>query len=196
MNNNVSDFFNIYGYSDNTGYIPRVYEVKVSKDDNVISINKENELVASIKLQVDGNVLSLIGKNDVPFSSIDLPLSSTITNISYDADKQAIIITVHDSNGNDENIEIPLSNILDDYAKKEDVEKNSQAILDEANIRETADQAFAQKDAEIDEKLGKKVEWTEIPTEENPNRKSIVLENHDKSKPQIYRVRKSRYNIR
>ena len=179
MNNNVSDFFNIYGYSDNTGYIPRVYEVKVSKDDNVISINKENELVASIKLQVDGNVLSLIGKNDVPFSSIDLPLSSTITNISYDADKQAIIITVHDSNGNDENIEIPLSNILDDYAKKEDVEKNSQAILDEANIRETADQAFAQKDAEIDEKLSKKVEWTELPTEENPNRKSIVLENHD-----------------
>lgn len=179
MNNNVSNFFNIYGYSDNIGYIPKIYEVKVSKEDNIISINKEDELIASIKLKVDDNILSLIGKDDKAFSTIELPLSSTITNIAYSSDKQALIITVHSSDGSDNTIEIPIDDILNEYAKKEDVEKNSQAIEDEASIRETADQAFAQKDAEIEKLLGQKVEWTDISTEDSPNRKSIVLENHD-----------------
>lgn len=129
--------------------------------------------------------------------------------------------------------------MLEDYAKKEDVEKNTQAIQTETSERTAADTELAQKDiehdaaisgltqmdeelmqknlahdaaindltlkdAEFNEKLAlkadkeeltnlatkdevlqvsnelsNKVPWTDISTEDNPNRKSIVLANHD-----------------
>lgn len=63
-------------------------------------------------------------------------------------------------------------------------------LAEETNARSLADtnlqndlqaeaEARASKDAELEESLGKKVEWTDVATEENPGRKSIVLANHD-----------------
>lgn len=63
-------------------------------------------------------------------------------------------------------------------------------LAEETNARSLADtnlqndlqaeaEARTNKDAELEESLSKKIEWTDVATEENPGRKSIVLANHD-----------------
>ena len=63
-----------------------------------------------------------------------------------------------------------LANLIDNESKlraEEDI-----AIISRVSALET-------KDSEIETSLSNKVDWTSIATDENPNRKSIVLNNHD-----------------
>ena len=79
---------------------------------------------------------------------------------------------------------------LEDYAKKTDldgkadktelVDMATQTWVKEQNyLTEHQDISALATKVEVDEKLAKKVDWTDISTEENPNRKCIVLNNHD-----------------
>lgn len=69
------------------------------------------------------------------------------------------------------------------YATKEEFDAEavarSEADTDLQNNLNTEAEARITKDAEIEEALEKKVEYTDVATEENPNRKAIVLNNHD-----------------
>ena len=75
------------------------------------------------------------------------------------------------------NIKVTSSNLafasdipsLDTYATKDKVAADLQS---EAEARTS-------KDTELEESLNKKVEWTDVTTEDNPGRKSVVLANHD-----------------
>ena len=177
---------NRYDFIEGQEFIPKTYGVIISPDDNIISVTGDGALLGVVKLDIEKNIISLIGKDGTKFSSAELPLVDVISDAYYDEEQMALIIKVVLSDGNEKEIVVPFNDLLEDYAKKADVEKNTEAIVDinediielsknianEIDNRQTAD-------SEINEKLDKKVEWTDVSTEENPNRKSIVLNNHD-----------------
>ena len=181
-NNNL----NSYDFIEGQEFIPKTYGVIISPDDKIISVTGDGSLLGVVKLDIENNTISLIGKDGTKFSSADLPLVDVISDAYYDEEQTALIIKVVLSDGSEKDIVVPFNDLLEDYAKKADVEKNTEAISDinediielsknlanEIDNRKTADD-------EIKEKLDNKVDWTDISTEENPNRKSIVLENHD-----------------
>ena len=175
---NKLNSFNDYGYSESQSFKPKNYEVSISPNDSVISVTEDGSLLATVKLGIDGQTLSLIGKDGTEFSTVDLPSASVIESAEYDEERQVLILTVKLSDGSSKTIEVSFVDMLDDYAKKADVEKNAQAIADEAAARSEADAKFAEKDAEIDAALSKKVELTEFEYE-GASRKAIVLGNHD-----------------
>ena len=178
MATNNFNGFNSYGYVENNKFQAQSYEVSISKDDHIISVTENGSLLASIKLGLDNQTLSLIGKDGIEFNSVTLPTTSTIESARYDSEKEAIIITVVASDGTTQDIEISFVEVLADYAKKADVEKNTQAIQDEATIRAEADAKFTEKDLEHDEALKNKVELTEYELN-GVKRKAIVLNNYD-----------------
>lgn len=188
--------FGDYGYVESTAFEAKTYEVSISDSDKIISVTENGSLLATVKLGLDDQTLSLIGKDGKEFSSVVLPSASVVESARYDEEKQALILTIKLSDGTTKEIEISFTDMLDDYAKKEDVEKNTQAIKDEATTRAEADAKFTEKDieientistlddrltakdAEIDEALTKKVDLTELEYE-GGIRKAIVLGNHD-----------------
>ena len=193
---NKFNSFGDYGYVENVAFEAKTYEVSISENDKIISVTENGSLLATVKLGLDNQTLSLIGKDGKEFSSVVLPSASVVESARYDEEKQALILTIKLSDGTTKEIEISFTDMLDDYAKKEDVEKNTQAIKDEATTRAEADAKFTEKDieientistlddrltakdAEIDEALTKKVDLTELEYE-GGIRKAIVLGNHD-----------------
>ena len=193
---NKFNSFGDYGYVETTAFQAKTYEVSISENDKIISVTENGSLLATVKLGLDNQTLSLIGKDGKEFSSVVLPSASVVESARYDEEKQALILTIKLADGTTKEIEISFKDMLDDYAKKEDVEKNTQAIKDEATTRAEADAKFTEKDieiektistlddrltakdAEIDEALNKKVNLTEFKYE-GSTRKAIVLGNHD-----------------
>ena len=193
---NKFNSFSDYGYVENVAFEAKTYEVSISENDKIISVTENGSLLATVKLGLDNQTLSLIGKDGKEFSSVVLPSASVVESARYDEEKQALILTIKLADGATKEIEISFTDMLDDYAKKEDVEKNTQAIKDEATTRAEADAKFTEKDieientistlddrltakdAEIDEALTKKVDLTELEYE-GGIRKAIVLGNHD-----------------
>ena len=193
---NKFNSFGDYGYVESTAFKAKTYEVYISENDKIISVTENGSLLATVKLGLDNQTLSLIGKDGKEFSSVVLPSASVVESARYDEEKQALILTIKLADGTTKEIEISFTDMLDDYAKKEDVEKNTQAIKDEAATRAEADAKFTEKDieientistlddrltakdAEIDEALTKKVDLTEVEYE-GSTRKAIVLGNHD-----------------
>ena len=193
---NKFNSFGDYGYVESTAFEAKTYEVSISENDKIISVTENGSLLATVKLGLDNQTLSLIGKDGKEFSSVVLPSASVVESARYDEEKQALILTIKLSDGTTKEIEISFTDMLDDYAKKEDVEKNTQAIKDEATTRAEADAKYKEKDieientistlddrltakdAEIDEALTKKVDLTELEYE-GGIRKAIVLGNHD-----------------
>lgn len=193
---NKFNSFSDYGYVENVAFEAKTYEVSISENDKIISVTENGSLLATVKLGLDNQTLSLIGKDGKEFSSVVLPSASVVESARYDEEKQALILTIKLADGTTKEIEISFTDMLDDYAKKEDVEKNTQAIKDEATTRAEADAKFTEKDieientistlddrltakdAEIDEALTKKVDLTELEYE-GGIRKAIVLGNHD-----------------
>ena len=193
---NKFNSFGDYGYVESVAFEAKTYEVSISENDKIISVTENGSLLATVKLGLDNQTLSLIGKDGKEFSSVVLPSASVVESARYDEEKQALILTIKLSDGTTKEIEISFKDMLDDYAKKEDVEKNTQAIKDEATTRAEADAKFTEKDieientistlddrltakdAEIDEALTKKVDLTELEYE-GGIRKAIVLGNHD-----------------
>lgn len=188
--------FGDYGYVESTAFEAKTYEVSISDSDKIISVTENGSLLATVKLGLDDQTLSLIGKDGKEFSSVVLPSASVIEDARYDEEKQSLILTIKLSDGTTKEIEISFKDMLDDYAKKEDVDKNTQAIKDEAITRAEADAKFTEKDieientistldtrltakdAEIDQILSNKVDWSEFELN-GEKRKSIVLANYD-----------------
>ena len=70
------------------------------------------------------------------------------------------------------NIEINIGETLKDYAKKD---HNHDDVY--SKLGHTHDEYVTEDELNVD--LSNKVDWTNISTEENPDRKAIVLKNHD-----------------
>lgn len=279
INNNL----NSYDFIEGKMFIPKSYEVIVSSEDNIISVTGDGSLLGVVKLDVTKNTISLIGKNGRKFSSAELPLVDVISDAYYDEETTSLIIKVILSDGSEKEISVPFNDLLNDCAKKTDVDNISSAItkmnediielsrnlanerndrteadseliiiiqevsekvksyedglkaeeqsridgderlskriddlhqntngeiVDIKNLIETVDgkiqeevhqriendnvlQSAIEKEvndrtevdkaieSKINELDGKSVKWTDVHTEDNPNRKSVILENHD-----------------
>lgn len=134
---------NYYGYVENTSFAPKKTEIAISQDDNIISVTDDGALLGTVKLDIDNETLSLIGKDGEIFSSVSLPAAAMIDSAEYDEDTQELVIVVKLADGTTQETRVSFASMLSDYAKKEDVDKNSQAIQNEASERADADAAFA-----------------------------------------------------
>ena len=85
--------------------------------------------------------------------------------IAYLTDVSALEETIN-------NIEINIGETLKDYAKKD---HNHDDVY--SKLGHTHDEYVTEDELNVD--LSNKVDWTNISTEENPDRKAIVLKNHD-----------------
>lgn len=198
-----------YGYMENTSFSPKTAEISISQEDNIISVTDDGALLATVKLDVQGETLSLLGKDGKVFSSVSLPTAALIESAEFDNETQELIINVKLADGSMQETRVSFADMMREYAKQADVEKNTEAIENEAAERSEADAAFAEKDKEIDDALSAlteqdsiineslankadkaavdkiseamedKVDWTNISTDGNPSRKAIVLGNHD-----------------
>lgn len=67
---------NYYGYVENTSFAPKKTEIAISQDDNIISVTDDGALLGTVKLDIDNETLSLIGKDGEIFSSVSLPAAA------------------------------------------------------------------------------------------------------------------------
>ena len=117
-----------YNFCEEREFNPIKFGVNVSEDDKIISVTEDGSLLGVVKLSLKSNELSLIGKDGNIFSSVELPIVDVVENAYYDEDRCALIIEVTLSDGTKKEIVVPFNDLLDDYAKVEDVEKNAQDI--------------------------------------------------------------------
>ena len=103
-------------------------DVDISPNDKIISVTEDGSLLGVVKLSILNNELSLIGKDGNIFSTVELPLVDVIDDAYYDDDTDRLVINVSLTDGNKKQIEVPFNDLLDDYAKAEDVQKNAEDI--------------------------------------------------------------------
>ena len=244
---------NTYGFADDLYMKSKSFDVSVSAKDKIIQVMDGNVLLASLSMELNNNILSLIGKDNMTVAEVLLPNSQTISKDSkYDPETNEIVIVVDMSDGTTDEIRIDVSDLImiyegcdgievngnkigikinensskylsadysglsinmdsldDTFATDEDLEKYATIEMVE-DVKNTLS-AYATKDdisdmatmswvneqgyltehqdishlvnkdefSKLEETVSNKVDWTNISTEENPNRKAIVLGNHD-----------------
>ena len=244
---------NTYGFADDLYMKSKSFDVSVSAKDKIIQVMDGNVLLASLSMELNNNILSLIGKDNMTVAEVLLPNSQTISKESkYDPETNEIVIVVDMSDGTTDEIRIDVSDLImiyegcdgievngnkigikinensskylsaddsglsinmdsldDTFATDEDLEKYATIEMVE-DVKNTLS-AYATKDdisdmatmswvneqgyltehqdishlvnkdefSKLEETVSNKVDWTNISTEENPNRKSIILGNHD-----------------
>ena len=85
---------NTYGYQDAVYMKSMTCNVNVSSNDHVITVTDGNTLLASLGMELNNGVLSLIGKDNYSIASVDIPEAQEITNTFYDENARAIIIEI------------------------------------------------------------------------------------------------------
>ena len=60
---NKFNSFGDYGYAENVAFEAKTYEVSISENDKIISVTENGSLLATVKLGLDNQTLSLIGKD-------------------------------------------------------------------------------------------------------------------------------------
>ena len=258
-----------YRYKEQNVLVPIQFgaEVTISPEDKIISVTADGSLLGTVALDVDKGVLSLVGKDGQPFSSVEIPTVSGFDDAKFNEETLELTITVELSDGTKKEVVIPFKDMLDGYATVEDVQENTedikknaadiatvnenlvsaieninnvvlpkivgdinQSIMNETDARLKADAALdeaikknasdvatvnsnlvssvevlnknmadgfntingginneirpaisgnTERIAALEESDNKSVKWTDVSTEENPGRKSIILGNHD-----------------
>ena len=258
-----------YRYKEQNVLVPIQFgaEVTISPEDKIISVTADGSLLGTVALDVDKGVLSLVGKDGQPFSSVEIPTVSGFDDAKFNEETLELTITVELSDGTKKEVVIPFKDMLDGYATVEDVQENTedikknaadiatvnenlvsaieninnvvlpkivgdinQSIMNETDARLKADAALdeaikknasdvatvnsnlvssvevlnknmadgfntingginneirpaisgnTERIVALEESDNKSVKWTDVSTEENPGRKSIILGNHD-----------------
>ena len=158
-------------------------------NEEIAFINDINNALGTVRLLKTNDLEYTLYSNNQEVGKIIIPKDQFLKNVEYNTETFILKFTFETSEG--ENVvDIDMSKLSNIYEAGEGLSLNENTF--NITIDNTLNEKYLQLSengiavngidnalSEIDEKLGKKVEWTEIPTEENPNRKSIVLENHD-----------------
>ena len=185
----------IGNFTVNANTVPGIGENKTIADninENASAISKEvedrtkadNEIKASfdtINLEAQSDLVYALKVGDRIAGTITIPKDQFLKSVSYSNETKTLTFVFVTENG-ENNVDINISDLIDTYEAG-----NGLTLSD--NIFSVKIDANSQKYIEvsengvkvvgIDEALAKKVDWTDVSTEENPNRKSIVLGNHD-----------------
>ena len=156
-------------------------------------IQKDNEIEASLQNKADKadlDTINLVKKEDLVYElqvgdrvagSINLPEDQFLKGVDYNSVTKVITFTFETTDG-EVISQVNISDLVDTYVAGNGLNLTS----NEFSIKiDTTTQQYVEVSAEglkiinIDEKLAEKVGLVDIATEENPNRKAIVLKNHD-----------------
>ena len=156
-------------------------------------IQKDSEIEASLQNKADKtdlDTINIVKKEDLVYElqvgdrvagTINLPKDQFLKGVDYNSDTKVITFTFETIDGEVAS-QVNISDLVDTYVAGNGLN----LVSNEFSVKiDTNTQAYVEVSAEglkivnIDEKLAEKVDIVDIATEENPNRKAIVLKNHD-----------------
>ena len=156
-------------------------------------IQKDSEIEASLQNKADKtdlDTISLVKKEDLVYElqvgdrvagTINLPKDQFLKGVDYNSDTKVITFTFETTDGEIIS-QVNISDLVDTYVAGNglNLTSNEFSIKIDATTQQYVEvSAEGLKIINIDEKLAEKVGLVDIATEENPNRKAIVLKNHD-----------------
>ena len=144
-------------------------------------IDNVNNRFETIKLTKNSDLQYSLMIGDAIAGTIDIPKDQFLKTVSYDETSKVITFVFETTDG-EKTSTINVSDLIDTYVAGNGLKLENNQF----SINLSADtQAYIEvsengiKIVGIDEALAKKVDWTDISTQDNPNRKSIILNNHD-----------------
>ena len=156
-------------------------------------IQKDSEIEASLQNKADKtdlDTINLVKKEDLVYElqvgdrvagTINLPKDQFLKGVDYNSDTKVITFTFETTDGEIIS-QVNISDLVDTYVAGNglNLTSNEFSIKIDATTQQYVEvSAEGLKIINIDEKLAEKVGLVDIATEENPNRKAIVLKNHD-----------------
>ena len=156
-------------------------------------IQKDSEIEASLQNKADKtdlDTINLVKKEDLVYElqvgdrvagTINLPKDQFLKEVDYNSDTKVITFTFETIDGEVAS-QVNISDLVDSYVAGNglNLTSNEFSIKIDATTQQYVEvSAEGLKIVNIDEKLAEKVGLVDIATEENPNRKAIVLKNHD-----------------
>lgn len=126
-----------YNYQDNQGMTPRSFGVKVSPDDQIVTILNGNTILTKLSLQLNGTKLSLIGKDDIEISNVEIPNADWVSNVSYDEIKKDLVISLSSLDGTTQELRVSLRDLVDVYTASDGIAVENKAIRIKLNETES-----------------------------------------------------------
>lgn len=108
-------YLNTYGFRETEFLQPVNYNVTISSNDHIITIEDGGALLACLGLDLSDHILSLVGKDDEKFASVELPNAVGIESVEYDKEKHVIKFIVGTTSGEKEEFTIDISDLIDIY---------------------------------------------------------------------------------
>ena len=162
--------------------------VQVNDTEEVAYVSDVESASSNMNAQFEG--INLVQKEELVYElqvgdriagTINLPKDQFLKDVAYDPETKVLTFTFEGADG-EVVTPIDMSGLVDVYVAGDGISLTSNAFslkLDPTTQQYIEVSSEGLKIVGVDEALAKKVEWTDVSTEENPNRASIVLNNHD-----------------
>ena len=164
--------------------------INLNGKDERPTYNDEKEIALLEDVQGLGATIVLEKTNDLQYTlkvgdaivgTIDIPKDQFVKSVSYNEESKTIDFVFETTDG-EQTVTVNVSNLVDTYTAGNGISLTSNEFslkIDATTQQYIEVSAEGLKIVNIDEKLAEKVGLVDIATEENPNRKAIVLKNHD-----------------
>lgn len=164
--------------------------INLNGKDERPTYNDEKEIALLEDVQGLGATIVLEKTNDLQYTlkvgdaivgTIDIPKDQFVKSVSYNEESKTIDFVFETTDG-EQTVTVNVSNLVDTYTAGNGISltSNEFSIKIDATTQQYVEvSAEGLKIVNIDEKLAEKVGLVDIATGENPNRKAIVLKNHD-----------------
>ena len=164
--------------------------INLNGKDERPTYNDEKEIALLEDVQGLGATIVLEKTNDLQYTlkvgdaivgTIDIPKDQFVKSVSYNEESKTIDFVFETTDG-EQTVNVNVSNLVDTYTAGNGISLTSNEFslkIDATTQQYIEVSEEGLKIVNIDEKLAEKVGLVDIATEENPNRKAIVLKNHD-----------------
>lgn len=164
--------------------------INLNGKDERPTYNDEKEIALLEDVQGLGATIVLEKTNDLQYTlkvgdaivgTIDIPKDQFVKSVSYNEESKTIDFVFETTDG-EQTVTVNVSNLVDTYTAGNGISLTSNEFslkIDATTQQYIEVSAEGLKIVNIDEKLAEKVGLVDIATKENPNRKAIVLNNHD-----------------
>ena len=185
----------IGNFTVNANTVPGIGENKTIADninENASAISKEvedrtnadNDIKKSfdtINLEAQSDLVYALKVGDRIAGTITIPKDQFLKSVSYSAETKTLTFVFVTENG-ENNVDINIADLIDTYEAGNGLELSENVFsvkIDAETQKYIEVTENGVKLVNLDEAFAKKVDLVDVATEENPNRKAIVLNNHD-----------------
>lgn len=102
--------------------------ITVDENDKIITINND-VISATLNLDYDNGILSLVGKDGEVISTINLPKSEILKSVSYDENTHILTLVFNTTEGEENTVTVDLSGLVDTYTAGDGIEINEQKAI-------------------------------------------------------------------